>query len=111
MVNNTKTIHEFYYIVGFKDFTKHYELVVDRETEKMLYGNVFLEGMIECGRFAVNKSNLNKIQEVIDRKYGLVYKIQIDESSYVGALIKAENIIYERLFRIAEDFKNYKKER
>jgi hypothetical protein len=111
MDNNTKIIHEFFYVVGHKDFISHYELVVDRETEKMLYGNICLEGIIECGRFSVKKSNLNKIQEVIDRKYGLVYKVQMDESNYTDALIKAENIIYERLLKVADDFKNYKKEK
>ena len=110
MDNNTKIIHEFFYVVGFTDFSRYYQLVVDRETEKMLYGDAFYEGVEKCGRFAVNKGNLNEIQEVVDRKYGLVYKVQIAEGKKTDARVKAEGIVYNYLLEIAENFKNSIKE-
>lgn len=105
-----KVVHEFYYVVGFTDFSRYYQLVVDRETEKMLYGNVFFEGIEQCGRFSVNKNKLNEVQEVVDRKHGTVYKIQIEEGNKTDAYIKAENIIYKYLLEIAENFKKSIKE-
>ena len=110
MNNNTKIIHEFFYVVGFTDFSRYYQLVVDRETDKMLYGDAFYEGVEKCGRFAVNKNNLNEIQEVIDRKYGTVYKIQIEENLKTDARMKAESIVYNYLLEIAEKFKAATKE-
>ena len=110
MDNNTKIIHEFFYVVGFTDFSRYYQLVVDKETEKMLYGDAFYEGVEKCGRFAVNKNNLNEIQEVVDRKYGTVYKIQIEENLKTDARMKAESIVYNYLLEIAEQFKAATKE-
>ena len=110
MNNNTKIIHEFYYVVGHKDFHSHYKLTVDRETEKMLYGDSLNNEGKAYGRFAVKKSNLNVVQTIIDRKYGTVYKIQIEENLKTDARMKAENIVYNYLLEIAEKFKAATKE-
>lgn len=110
MDHSAKVIHEFYYVVGYKDFSNHYTLKVNRETEKMLYGNVFTDKCVQCDNFAVNKRNLNVVREIVDRKYGLVYKLQIEDTEKESASFKAKNIIYNYLLEIAEKFKNYKKE-
>jgi hypothetical protein len=110
MDNYIKVIHEFYYAVGYRDFSNHYALKVNRETKKMLYGHAFNDKEEKCDNFAVNKGNLNLVQEIIDRKYGLVCKIQIEASEKEDARIKAKNIIYNYLLEIAEDFKNYNEE-
>lgn len=100
-----KVIHEYYYCIGHTDFIKHFELIVDRETEKMLYGTAFDEGVIKCDRFSVRKENLNQIYEQIDRRRGTVYRIQIDDSDKYSAYRKAKDIVYERLAEIAENFR------
>lgn len=110
MDNNKKVIHEFYYIVGYAGFHSHYKLMVDRETEKMLYGDALNNKGNAYGRFAIKKSNLNEVQKIIDRKYGTVYKVQIEENEKETARLIAKDIIYNYLFEIAERFKNYKKE-
>lgn len=110
MDTNTKVIHELYYIVGHKDFASHYKLVVDKETEKMLYGDALNNSGNAYGRFAIKKSNLNEVQKIIDRKYGLVYKILIETNKKEDACIQARSIIYNYLLKIADDFKNYKGE-
>lgn len=110
MDNNTKIIYEFYYVVGHEDFHSHCELAVDRETEKMLYGDALNNEGNAYGRFAIKKNNLNVIQVIIDRKYGIVYRIQIEENDKETARIKAKEIVYNYLFELAEKFKNYCKE-
>ena len=100
-----KVIHEYYYCIGHTDFIKHFELVVDRETEKMLYGVAFDEGIVECSRFSVRKQELNQICEQIDRRRGTVYRIHIDDSDKYSAYRKAKDIVYERLAEIAENFR------
>lgn len=105
-----KTIYEFYYVVGCNRFSKHYRLVVDKETEKMLYGRAFDDTGYECSKFAVNKSNIDCIYELCERKIGTVYRVQIDDSDFASARNKAKNIIYEHLIEIAEKFKAYEEE-
>ena len=100
-----KVIHEYYYCIGHTDFIQHNELVVDKATEKMLYGTAFDEGVIKCGRFAVRKENLNQIYEQIDRRRGTVYRIQIDDSDKYSAYRKAKDIVYTLLIEIAENFR------
>lgn len=102
-----KIIHEYYYCIGHTDFIKHYELVVDKETDKMLYGTAFDEGIIKGSRFAVRKAELNQIYEQIDRRRGTVYRIQIDDSDKVDVYKKAKDIVYQRLIKIAENFRAY----
>ena len=110
MDNNTKIIHEFYYVVGHVNFHSCYKLVVDRETEKMLYGDALNNEGNAYGRFAIKKENLNKVQKMADRKYGTVYKVQVEENERETARLIAKDIIYNYLFQIAEQFKNYKME-
>lgn len=111
MGNNTKIIHEFFYVVGHKDFDSHYKLAVDRETKKMLYGDALNDEGKAYGRFAVKKSNLNKVQVCVDRKYGLVYKVQMNESNEQKARLEANNIISNHLRNIADQFCNYQREK
>lgn len=105
-----KIIYEFYYIVGLTDFSSCYKLVVDKETKKMLYGNALYEGITQSGRFSVNKSNLNQVYEKIDRRKGLVYRIQVDDSNYESAYKKAKDIVYKHLVKIAEKFRMHEEE-
>ena len=102
-----RIIHEFFYIVGQTHFTRHYELRVDRETNKMLYGQVFDNGRLCSDRFAVKKDTLNEIHTMFNQKNGLVYRLHIDESDYKKAYAKAKDIIYEKLLRTAEEFKTH----
>ena len=111
MDNDLKIIHEFYYVVGHKDFHSHYKLVVNKETEKMLYGNVLNNEGKAYGSFAIKKINLNKVQVCIDRKYGLVYKVQMNEPDEQKACLEANNIISNHLHNIAEQFCNYQREK
>ena len=110
MDSNTKLIYEFYYVVGRKDFHSYCKLAVDRETEKMLYGDALNNEDEVYGRFAIKKENLDKVQKVVDRKYGTVYKVQVKENEKETARLKAKDIVYNYLFQIAEDFKNCKRE-
>ena len=103
----SKIIHEYYYCIGHTDFIKHFELVVDRETEKMLYGVAFDEGIIKGDRFAIRKEDLNKICGQIDRRRGTVYRVQIDDNDKNAAYRRAKDIVYECLIKIAENFKVY----
>lgn len=102
---NSKIIHEYYYCIGHTDFIQHNELVVDKVTERMLYGTAFDEGIIKCGRFAIRKEDLNKIYEQIDRRRGTVYRIRIDDNDKCIAYRRAKNIVYEYLLEIAENFR------
>jgi len=108
--NETKILYEFYYVVGCNDFSKHYRLVVDRETEKMMYGISFDGTGYKCGRFSVNKSNIDCIYELSDRKVGTVYRVQIDDSDFASAHSKAKDIVYAHLIEIAERFRSCKEE-
>lgn len=101
-----KVVYEFYYIVGQADFHSCYKLIVDRETEKMLYGDALNNEGNAYGRFAIKKNNLNQVYKIIDRKYGTVYKVQIKENEKETARLIAKDIIYNYLFEITERFKN-----
>ena len=105
MGDYTKTIHEFYYVIGLDDFSTHNILKVNRETDKMLYGDVLDYAGVPFGRFALNKRKLNVVDSISDRKYGLVYRVQIDDSSETEARVKAKEIVYTHLIEIAENFK------
>lgn len=99
-----KIIHEFYYIVGDVEFVSHYTLVVDRETNKMLYGTVIADDGSSCSRFAVKKCNLGQIQTGVNRKRGLVWHLQIAESEYEQAYKQAKEAIYRLLCLLADNF-------
>lgn len=105
-----KILYEFYYVVGGWDFSSYYKLIVDRETEKMLYGDVFEESGDKWGRFAINKGNLNCVHEFYSASKGTAYRVQVDDSDYTSAYNKAKNVVYEHLIKIAERFQSHKEE-
>lgn len=104
-----KVIYEYYYVVGRSDFETWYEYKVDRETEKMYYGTAFKLGTtdIHTYNFATKKSNLNVIDKIKDRKYGLVYRIKIAKENEQQAREKARQIIYDYIVSFAEKLKNH----
>jgi hypothetical protein len=80
-------------------------MIVDKETEKMYYGVVL------NARFAVNKGNLNSVHEIVDRKHGTVYRVQIDDAeSEHEAKQKAREIICDYIIDFVEKFKNNKED-
>ena len=90
-----KIIYEFYYIVGDYGFNTCYNCVVDKETNKMLYGDVFYKSGAPLGRrFAINKENLNQIHRIFDKTYGLIYRVQVEANTKNEAETKAKQIIY-----------------
>ena len=101
-----KVIYEFHYVVGGCNFNACYDCIVDKETNKMLYGNVFYQSGTPSGqRFAINKENLNQVHSSIDRYRGLVYRVQIDSKSRKDATKKARKIIYNHMMNFIEIFK------
>ena len=100
-----KVLYECYYVVGWNRFHSCDKMTVDKETEKMYYGVVL------NARFAVTKGDLNCVRKIVDRKYGTVYRIQVDdvENEY-EAKRKAREIIYDYIMEFAERFKNYKED-
>lgn len=102
----SKILYEFYYVVGCNKFSKYYRLVVDRETEKMMYGISFDSTGYKGGRFAVNKSNIGCVYELCG-KIGTVYRVQIDDSDFASARSKAKDIVYKHLIEIAERFRSH----
>jgi hypothetical protein len=109
-INMSKTIYEFYYIVGEHGFDSCYDCVVEKETNKMFYGNVFKNGEKLAQRFAINKENLNQIHRIINKYHGLMYRVQIESSNYDDARKKAANIIYDHMIDFVEAFKNCEEE-
>lgn len=102
-----KVIYEFYYIVGSHAFNNCYDLIVDKETNKMFYGNVFSPNGVSLNRrFAINKENLNQIYRIIDERRGLVYRVQIESDDRKDATKKAVKIIYDHMINFVEAFKN-----
>lgn len=107
-----KVIYEYYYIVGRSDFERCYILKVDKETEKMYYGVAFEENVTSTkgARFSLKKSYLDMVHKIIDRKYGLVYRIQIEADDKYEAEHKAREIIYNYMLFIAKRFMNHKED-
>lgn len=103
-------IHEYYYVVGHNDHSSYYKLVIDRETEKMLYGDAYNKNGIAYGRVAIKKSALNKAHEVADRKYGLVLRVMVADDIEENAYKRAREIAYEYLKDITEKFLLYERE-
>ena len=102
-----KVVYEFYYAVGDSVIRTCYNCVVDKETDKMLYGDVFYESGVPYGkRFAINKESLNRIHSIIDQRNGLVYRVQIEGNNHKDAEKKARKIIYDHMIDFVEGFKN-----
>ena len=94
-----KTLYEYHYAIGDTCATD-YKLVVDRETNKMFYGNVFVWD--NCiGRFSVKKENLNKLTQYIDRSHGTICKVIVDAENHKAA---ATQIIRDYLQNIVNNF-------
>lgn len=102
-----KVVYELYYIVGGCTFSTGYNCVVDKETNKMLYGDIFYQSGVPYGkRFAINKENLNRIHTIIDQRRGLVYRVQVEGDNRKDAENKARKIIYDHMMCFVEEFKN-----
>ena len=100
-----KVIYEFYYVVGSCGFSNGYNCVVDRETNKMLYGDIFYQSGIPYGKkFAINKESLNRIHSIIDQRRGLVYRVQVEGDNRKDAEKKARKIIYNHMMYFVEEF-------
>ena len=106
-----KIIYEFYYAVGDSVIRTCYDCVVDKETDKMLYGDVFYESGVPYGkRFAINKESLNRIHVIIDQRNGLVYRVQVEGDNRKDARKKARKIIYDHMMNFIEEFKKDKED-
>ena len=107
-----KTLYEYHYIVGLSNFTKWYALKVDKETDKMYYGEAFAYNItsIKGDRFSVKKENLNTVHEFAGTNNGLIYRVQVDAEDCYEAEHKAREIIYNYIIDFAEKFKNYSEE-
>lgn len=103
----SKVIYEFYYVVGSCCFNNCYECIVDKETDKMLYGDVFKGGVKYGTRFAINKTNLNQLHVSTDHKKGLVYRVQIDCDNRKNAEKQAWKIIYDHMMNFIEILQTY----
>jgi hypothetical protein len=103
----SKVIYEFYYVVGSCGFENRYDCIVDKETNKMFYGNLFFKSGQQSGkRFAINKESLNRIYTTIEMHRGLVYRVQIESDNLKDAEKKARKIIYDHMMYFIEEFKN-----
>ena len=102
-----KVIYEFYYNVGHYGIDTCYKCVVDKETEKMFYGNVFYEsGIPYNSRFAIKKDNLNQIHRKIDERNGLIYRVQVESDNIKEAKRKAGKIIYDYVTEFINEFRD-----
>lgn len=100
-----KILYECYYVVGYDHFHSCYQMTVDRETNKMYYG------MVSNSRFAIYQSDINNVRKIVDKKYGTVYRVQVDDvANEYEAKQKAREIIYDYMIDFVEKFKNYKED-
>ena len=101
-----KIIYEFYYNVGRYDFDNCYRCVVDKETEKMFYGDLFYKSGIPYNRrFAINKRNLNRVHQSSNND-GLFYRVQVESDDIKDAERKACKIIYDYITEFINEFKS-----
>lgn len=96
-----KTLYEYHYSIGTSRVTC-YKLVVERETEKMFYGNVFLDDTNTGHRFAVNKTNINHLKQYVVKNKGTAYKVVVESDNHKQT---AYNIVCKRLQDIINNFK------
>lgn len=102
----SKVLHEYYYVVGDDDIHSSYDLVVDKETDKMYFGTSYGG----AGRFGLKKEVFNRVDAIKDRKYGLVYRIRMDVEDEREARRQARDLIYNYMIDFVERFKNYKED-
>ena len=94
-----KIFYEYEYTFG-STVASEYRLVVEKETEKMLYGKRFIwDTPIE--NFAIKKEslNLNKIKECNSPYSGSIYKVIVEEENHMEM---AEKIIKNYLQNIVD---------
>lgn len=110
-MNDKKIIREYYYVIGEKDFSTRFHLLVNKETEKMLYGVAYDDYNANyVGKFAINKDNLNKINQIRDKKYGMIYRIQILDDFNADTEKIAREMIYNYLIETAKYLMNNEQE-
>ena len=100
----SKVLHEYYYVVGDGDIHSSYDLVVEKETDKMYFGTSYGG----AGRFGLKKAVFNRVDIIKDRKYGLVYHVRMDVEDEHEAREQARELIYNHMIAFIERFKNYK---
>ena len=102
----SKVIYEFYYNVGRYGFDSCYKCIIDKETDKMLYGDLFYKSGIPYNRrCAINKSNLNRIHQSSNNE-GLFYRVQVESDNIKDAEIEAGKIIYDYVTEFINEFRN-----
>ena len=95
-----KVIHEFWHTFETKHFS-HYELRVEKETEKMLYGTAYSARGSRVGKFSAKKDELNLLKKLHTMKI-VEYRIQIDVEDAAVARDMAKEIFYNHFKRIAD---------
>ena len=100
-----KTIYEFYYIVGQRDFINTYILKADKETQRMIYGTAYTLTDEDCGRFQLNKSKVGTLSMCVNERHGSFCKIWIEEQENIDPKEEAYRLIYHYLMSIANQFK------
>lgn len=95
-----KIIHEFWYTFDTNRFS-HYELRVEKETEKMLYGTAHSANGYRVGNFSVKKDDLNRLKKLHTMKI-VEYRIQIDVEDAAVARDMAKEVFYNHFKRIAD---------
>jgi hypothetical protein len=94
-----KVFYEYVYAFG-STTASEYRLIVERETEKRLYGQRFV-GDVVISNFALKKENLglNQVKEIIEPYGGSMYKIIVEEENHMEV---AEQIIKNHLQNIVD---------
>jgi hypothetical protein len=94
-----KVFYEYEYTFGSTTASK-YRLVVERETERMLYGKRYVWD-VAIANFAIKKDslNLNQIKDEITPYSGSMYKVIVEEENHEEV---AERIIKNYLQNIVD---------
>lgn len=98
-----KVIYEYFYRIGDNHFESVFELIVDKETDKMLYG-VAVAGKnreYNWGRFSVHKDKLNKTKKVKRNNESLL-RVQVEANSKEEADTKAGQCLGDYLTEMAQ---------
>jgi hypothetical protein len=97
----SKVLYEYHYSVGSSRVTC-YKLIVEKETDKMFYGNVFLGDINTGHRFAVKKENINQLAQYVLKNTGTVYKVVVESDNHKQA---SYDIVNRRLQEVINNFK------